>query len=135
MRTGSLRVCLVIVMVTSLLMGATPAGAAPAMFGPATNFAVGNGPGGIVRGDFDGDGNPDLVVANYNSNNISVLVGDGNGGFGKAKNFAVGDEPTGVISGDFDGDGKPDLAVANYKADNVSVLLNTTDGKREASSE
>ncbi len=43
-------------------------------FGPPTNFAVGNIPESVAIGDLNGDGKPDLAVANTNSNNVSVLL-------------------------------------------------------------
>ena len=77
----------------------------------AVAFGVGNGPLSVVVGDFNDDGQQDLAVANSNSNNLSVLLGDGAGGFAAATNFDVGD-PHSVTVGDFNGDGKQDLAAA-----------------------
>jgi hypothetical protein len=78
-------------------------------------------------GDFDGDSDPDLAVANINSGNVSVLLGAAGGSFGAATNFATGGTaPNGIAVGDFNGDSEPDLAVTNLNSDNVSVLLNTT---------
>ncbi len=76
--------------------------------------------------DFNGDGFQDLAVANFGSDDVSVLVGDGYGTFREAVNFGVGLTPHSVAVGDFNGDGKPDLAVANASSDNVSVLINDT---------
>jgi hypothetical protein len=76
-------------------------------------------------GDFNGDGKQDLAVANQLSDNVSILLGNGNGTFGAATNFSAGDAPFSVAVGDFNGDGRPDLAVVNL-SDNLSVLLNTT---------
>jgi len=97
-------------------------------FQPAVNYAVGNWPNSVAVGDFNGDGSPDLAVANVNSNNISILLGNGGGGgtFQAAVNYAVGSWPRSVAVGDFNADGQPDLAVSDVASDNVSVLLNTT---------
>ena len=62
-----------------------------------------------------------------NSNNVSVLLGKGDGTFQTQKTYAVGNGPNSVAVGDFNGDGKADLAVANYD-NNVSVLLGNGDG-------
>jgi hypothetical protein len=79
-------------------------------------------------GDFNGDGKQDLAVANNDSDNMSILLGDGIGNFSAPTNFQVGDDPLSVAEGDFNGDGKQDLAVANQVSDNVSILLGNGDG-------
>jgi hypothetical protein len=77
-------------------------------------------------GDFNGDGLPDLAVANAISQNVSVLLGNGDGSFLGAQNFGAGSFPVSVAVDDFNGDGLPDLAVANDFSNNVSVLMNNT---------
>src|SRR5260370_2689642 len=76
--------------------------------------------------DFNGDGLLHLVAANNGSNNISILLGNGNGSFQNPINFTVGNGPKGMFLGDLNADGRADIAVANVTAGNVSVLLNTT---------
>jgi hypothetical protein len=73
-------------------------------------------------GDFNGDGKPDLAVANVNSSSVSILLGNGDGTF-EAAGDGVGKYPESVAVGDFTGDGKPDLAVANRGVNDVSILL------------
>jgi hypothetical protein len=41
------------------------------------NVGVGSNPWGISFGDIDGDGDLDIAVANYYSNNVSILANDG----------------------------------------------------------
>lgn len=60
------------------------------------------------------------------SDNVSVLVGKGDGTFEAALNFGTHTRPFSLADGDLNGDGKPDLAVANLDTNDVSVLLNTT---------
>ena len=48
------------------------------------------------------------------SNNVSVLLGNGDGSFQSAVNYGAGDEPSSVAIGDLNGDGDLDLAVANW---------------------
>ena len=67
----------------------------------------------LTLGDVNGDGKPDLVVANAGSNTVSVLLGNGNGTFKPQQTFATGSYPVSVTVGDVNGDGKPDLVVAN----------------------
>jgi len=82
----------------------------------------------VAIGDLNGDGKPDLVTANYGSNTVSVLLGDGNGTFGAKSDFATGSNPYSVAIGDLNGDGKSDLAVTNEHDGTVSVLLGHGDG-------
>ena len=92
-------------------------------FAVVANFGAGNNPRSVAVGDFNGDGKQDLAVANENSGNVSILLGDGAGSFSTATNFGAGDSPYSVAVGDFNGDGKQDLAVANENSGNVSILL------------
>ncbi len=101
------------------------AGAA-AGFGAPHLLAAGESPRPVAVADLNGDGRADLVTANYNSNNVSVLLGKGNGAFAAKKDFEVGTYPDAVAVADLNGDGRPDLVVANYQDGTLSVLLNTT---------
>src|SRR5262249_39493142 len=78
--------------------------------------------------DFNGDGVPDLAVANALSPSVSVLLNRGDGTFPPPANFTVGGNPNAVIVGDFNGDGIPDLATVNTTDNAVSVLLGVGDG-------
>ncbi|MFW9261148.1 FG-GAP-like repeat-containing protein [Nostoc sp. CALU 546] len=95
-------------------------------------FNVGLRPYSIVVGDFDKDGNTDLVTANKSSQSVSVLLGNGNGTFKSASNFSVvgfnGLSPSSVAVADFNKDGKLDLVTANNLSNNISVLLGKGDG-------
>src|SRR3989338_4482613 len=100
-------------------------------FSPKTDFTTGSDPYSVSIGDFNGDGKPDLAVANLNSNMVSVLLNTTTQGattpsFTAKTDFSAGINPYSISSGDFNGDGKPDLAVTNINSDTVSVLLNTT---------
>ena len=70
----------------------------------------------------------DLAVANFVSDNVSILLGTGTGSFGTATNFAVGTTPSSVAVGNFNGDTFLDLAVANQYSNNISILLGTGTG-------
>jgi hypothetical protein len=106
-----------------------PAGAsATVSFGPQSDFGAGAHPYSVAIGDLNGDGNTDLVVVNYESSSVSVLLGTGTGSFGAPSSLAVGAYPYSVAIGDLDGDGHPDLAVANAGSNTVSVLLGTGNG-------
>lgn len=86
---------------------------------------VGSAPDAIVLGDFLGNGKLDLAVANSASNNVTLLLGNGDGTFTEAASspFPVGNGPTSLAVGDFNGDGRLDLAVTNATDGTVSILL------------
>lgn len=111
---------LFIVLVTTLQGNAQTNGMC---FSTPTNIAVGTNPRHSVVGDFNSDGNADIVIANEGSSNISLLLGNGNGTFGSPTNFPVGGQPFGIDKGDMNNDGKLDIVTANNAANNVSVLL------------
>src|SRR5438067_9479836 len=97
-------------------------------FAPAVNYGVGSGAWAVATGDFNGDGKRDLAVANNGSNDVSILLSNGNGTFASAVNYGAGAYPKDVAVGDFNGDGKADVAVANDGSNNVSILLGNGDG-------
>ena len=87
-------------------------------------------PGTVLLADMNGDGIPDLVVANSGGNNVLVYPGLGNGQFGPPLNgtrgFPVGTDPTGLAVADLNG--QPDLLVADTGSNDVSVLLGAGSG-------
>lgn len=88
---------------------------------------VGTNPIAVTSGDLNRDGRPDLAVANYGSNSVTVLIGDGSGGFA-GTSIAVGSNPLALVAGDFSGDGMLDLAVANSTSNSVSILIGNGKG-------
>jgi hypothetical protein len=78
--------------------------------------------------------NLDLVVANYGSSTISVLLGTGGGAMQSAVNYNVGANPRSIGVGDFDGDDALDLAVANSGSNSIDVLRGTGTGTFDAPS-
>jgi len=103
----------------------------------ATSPATGNAPYAIVVGDFNGDGIPDLAVANECGTDpacrfagtVTILLGNGDGTFtATATSPATGGFPVSIAVADFNGDGILDLAVANNGSNTVTVLLGNGDG-------
>ena len=91
-------------------------------FQPQVTYAVGSDPDAIVAGDFTGNGQLDLAVANYYDDTVSVLLGNGNGTFQAQVTYDVGYYPDAIVAGDFTGNGQLDLAVANYGRHGVGAL-------------
>ena len=125
-------------LVPALLLTLAPSGVLaqdcdPAtLFGAQTLFAAGDAPRSVALADLDGDGDADMAVANYISDDVSVLLNRGDGTFDAQQRFPAGDGPRSVALGDLDGDGDTDMAVANFDSDDVSVLLNRGDGTFDA---
>ncbi len=105
------------------LCGARPVLAQNLVFTPVLSAGVGAHPEGLAVGDFNEDGWPDLATSNSESDDISLLFGNGNGTFRSVFSFGVGTSPMYLVTGDLNGDGILDLAVAETGDDRVSVLL------------
>ena len=95
------------------------------------SYRVGRNPTSVRIADLDGDGAPDLAVANRASDSVSVLINRGNGTFPPKRDYRTGPFPIDVTVGDVNRDGKRDLVVADSGeytdavGSAVSVLLNT----------
>ena len=115
----------------SVLLNTTAPGAAAPGFATQHSFAAGSNPTSVTAADINGDGLPDLIVANNAGSNVSVLLNTTAPGaitpsFATQQTFATGSSPFSVTAADINGDGEPDLIVANNADNTVSVLLNTT---------
>jgi len=115
----------------SILLNTTANGATTPTFATKVDFTTGNAPQFVSIGDFNGDGKPDLAVANTNSSTVSILLNTTANGattptFAPKVDFTTDYGPLSVSIGDLNGDGKPDLAVANNGSSTASILLNTT---------
>lgn len=91
-----------------------------------TNLDIPGTPGGITTGDFDEDGNVDLAVALYDTQQIALFRGKGDGTFYPYTLIAAGGSvgAQGIKAVDLDGDGSLDLVLL----DTSMVLGNATGG-------
>ncbi|MFQ5666316.1 MAG: FG-GAP-like repeat-containing protein [Candidatus Binatia bacterium] len=92
------------------------------------SFSVGTSPVDIDWGDFNKDGQLDLVVANSASDALSILIGNGDGTFHSATSLPSTGGPRAVAVADFDRDGFDDVAVARSVNSNVTVLYGDGQG-------
>jgi VCBS repeat protein len=84
-------------------------------------------------GDLNGDGKPDLVVANLGpapSGSVSVLLQDPAhpGVFLAASNYPGLGQPLAVAIADLNGDGHPDIAVADGNSAAVMLQIASAPG-------
>ena len=98
---------------------------------PIPDTVAERGPVAIVQNDFNADGNQDLAIVNQTTDNVTILLGKGDGSFAEATgspiSSGVGKGPMAMAAGDLNGDTKPDLAVVNRTDATVSILLNNGD--------
>ena len=78
--------------------------------------------------DVNGDGRLDLIIPDFNTNQLTLLTNNGSGGFGLYSTLTVGNGPGGLIAVDVNGDGKIDLVLVNARDNTLMVLTNNGSG-------
>jgi hypothetical protein len=110
----------------------------PGMFLPPVSYPAGAQPQSVKIADVNGDGLPDIIVADLGpgtdgkgSAGVSVLLQDANGTFQPPVTYPTPGQSIDVAVADLNNDSKPDLVVANLLpagTGSVSVLLQTNAG-------
>jgi hypothetical protein len=112
---------------TAFTLIVTSAGSCnPVTFVQPGNAHVYTYPWNIAVGDFNGDGNQDLVVNHAYAHAVFALLGDGHNHFATSSGFNSG--AGNIVVGDFNGDGKQDLAIINIETDFANLALSFGDG-------
>jgi hypothetical protein len=103
-------------------------------FNLPTTVTVGAGPVWMATGNFhqtittDPSTNVDIVVANQNAKNLSLLLGNGDGTFQPPLTITTGNMPSAIAVADFNNDGISDLAVVNQGDNTIGVYIGNGDG-------
>jgi hypothetical protein len=95
---------------------------------PIATTTGGLGSMALTSGDFNHDGKADLAVVNNLTNNVSILLGNGDGTFRLDSYASVHGGPVAITEADFNRDGNLDLAVVNSLTGDVTILLGKPDG-------
>ena len=99
-------------------------------------FSAGQEPTDIATGNFNGDGNLDIAIANHGVKLVTVLLGNGKGQFslapGSPFNVESNPHPHGIAVADFNGDQKPDIAIDDWAENKVLVMFGKGDGSFQA---
>jgi FG-GAP-like repeat/Bacterial Ig-like domain (group 3) len=93
-------------------------------FNAAQTYKVGTLPFQVAIGDLNGDGIPDIAVANYGDNTVTVVYGPLNAPFQTIQSLPTCTNPYGVAIGDFRHSGQNDIVVTCYHTDQMEVFLN-----------
>ena len=101
-------------------------------FGNQIVFSTGfsSSPYWVSIGDFNNDNRTDIATANFGTNNVGILLGNGDGTFATVVSYTTGDgsQPRCIQVGDFNNDNILDLAVTSSANDLVSLLFGYGDG-------
>lgn len=99
---------------------------------PRFHYYEGHGVMGLAAGDFDNDGNLDIIDVNSDlydrAEGAAVLLGDGDGTFSRHVHNEARYSLTDVAVGDFNADGNVDAVVSSWREPFVGVLVGRGDG-------
>lgn len=102
-------------------------------FTTARTFAAGVNPSFVSIADLNGDGLPDLAIADFGSAQgtasaqgagAAVLLNSGGGTFAALVLYPAGVAPQALAIGDLNRDTRPDIVVANFGSNDLTLLPN-----------
>ncbi|CAF4081315.1 unnamed protein product, partial [Rotaria sordida] len=87
----------------------------------------------IALGDFNGDREVDIAVANHGTKHVDMMLGNGQGKFAIQTSYEIGFDapPLVMASGDFNNDARSEIAVAYDGRDHVDIFVAYNHGSFE----
>ena len=102
------------------------------LFGSIKTYPTGDNsqPHSVVIGDVNNDRYMDIIVANYGTDNVGVLLGDSDGEFTSINTYSTGtgSAPYCVAVADLNNDNYLDIVVTTSETDNIVILLSYGNG-------
>jgi hypothetical protein len=123
-KTYAVRSALVVFSVVALESPSAFAGCNLPVFGSGRLFAAGFTPEYLATGDFNADGNTDVVVTSQSINTVTVMLSNGDGTF-QSTNYTL-PSPKNITAADMNRDGKLDLVISSGTG--TVVMLGNGDG-------
>ncbi len=97
-------------------------------FDPPANLNLSAVPQFVVSADFNRDGRTDLMASSYAGQQLSLLLGVGDGTFQPATDISLSEPADSLAAADLNADSKSDIVVVHYNAGTVDVMLGLGDG-------
>jgi hypothetical protein len=100
------------------------------LFSLPVKYSLGSyqAPKACCLADVDNDGDIDLLITRWWSDQVGVYMNDGLGAFTLSANYSVGDNPYSVIAADFGTDGYSDLVAGQGNGSGIALRKNSGSG-------